>query len=84
MRRWREPADNLPPSENCIGLYRLPPLQRQLKQAQLSKAAGRTSAHISSSFGKPVPGALYKVVYGDTLRELALHLYGHATLQMQF
>jgi nucleoid-associated protein YgaU len=27
----------------------------------------------------PEPGALYRVVYGDTLGALALKLYGHAS-----
>lgn len=78
MRRWHELASNLPEGK----LYRPVPLAGVAAAIEAATAPAKPQAeHPRTSLpasGKPVQGALYKVVYGDTLRELALHLYGHA------
>jgi nucleoid-associated protein YgaU len=76
--RWRAPTDQLPEREP----YRpkpldsvaaaidagAPPAQPQAEHPNVPLAADR----------QPVPGTLYKIVYGDQLRTLADRLYGHA------
>jgi len=77
IRRWREPAANLPERKP----YR--PLPLQSVAAAIDAAAGppRPQAEHPNAIAvesKPVAGQLYKIVYGDELRKLALLLYGHA------
>ena len=77
LRRWREPAANLPDAT----LYRPAPLA-----GVAALLAGGASAPMPQSqhpatvevVDKPSAGELYKIVYGDELRRLALDLYGHA------
>lgn len=78
LRRWREPAENLPERNP----YRPPPLAGVADVIATGAPPAKPQAdHPPApppSSGKPTPGALYKIVYGDTLRGLALHLYQHA------
>jgi nucleoid-associated protein YgaU len=80
IRRWCEPADHLP--ENAP--YR-PPTLAGVAAALDATSLGHqmTAAPPGSALFesiKPTTDSLYKIRYGDSLRGLALKLYGHADL----
>ena len=78
IRRWREPAEHLPERAP----YRPKTLSRvaaALDAAQSGhKTASAPAGTTPSEAAKPTTGNLYKILYGDSLRALALRLYGHA------
>lgn len=78
IRRWREPAANLPEGKP----YRPPPLQAVGTAIDAGAASPKPQAEhpdmVALGSGLPVAGQLYRVVYGDELRRLALSTYGHA------
>jgi uncharacterized protein (DUF2235 family) len=75
LQRWRMPADSLPEHK----LYRPIPLAgvAAIIDANLPPAKPQAE-HPHEQSTVPKPGALYKVMYGDALRGLALAAYGHA------
>lgn len=76
--RWRTPKEELPEQER----YRPKPLDGVAAAIDANTPPAKPQAEHPnvplSADAQPVPGALYKVVYGDELRKLALRLYGHA------
>ena len=78
IRRWREPAENLPERQP----YRPKPLEAVAAALDAGVAPPRPQADHPSALpagtSGPVAGQLYRVVYGDQLRRLAEKLYGHA------
>lgn len=78
LMRWRTPKEQLPEGEP----YRPKPLDGVAVAIEAGAPPPKPQAeHPSvplSADDRPVPGALYKIVYRDTLRGLALRLYGHA------
>lgn len=76
LRRWRESAEHLPEGRP----YRPKPLDAiaGLIDAGQGAAPPRPEQHTAPELPKPMPGALYKVVYGDQLRRIAEVAYGHA------
>ena len=79
IRRYREHAENLPEKKP----YRPAPLSAVGAAIEAGAPASKSQAeHPLGSvpvLPEPKPGALYKVVYGDTVGALALKLYGHAS-----
>lgn len=78
LQRWRASADKLPERM----LYRPAPLAGVSAAIEAGSPPLKPQAdHPAQSLphsALPVPGALYKIVYGDTLRGLAQRTYGHA------
>jgi uncharacterized protein (DUF2235 family)/phage tail protein X len=76
LRRWREPADNLPEKH----AYRPSTLAgvAALIDANPPPPVPQSEHPATPPAAAPTPGALYKIVYGDQLRVLAQRLYGHA------
>jgi len=74
--RWHASADQLAEHR----LYRPEPLAGL--QAALEAGARPPPPQVDPlplpADGRPTPGALYKVVFGEGLRAIALHAYGHA------
>ena len=79
LRRWRQPADQLPEHQQ----YRPIPLhgvaQAINAQGPDPKPQADHPSALPAGTKKPLAGQLYKIVYGDQLRRIALNLYGHAS-----
>ena len=80
--RWRTPKEQLPEREP----YRPMPLDGVAAAIDAGAPPPKPQAEHPnvplSADHQPVPGALYKIVYGDTLRALALRLMGTPTVKM--
>ena len=78
LMRWRTPKEQLPEQEP----YRPKPLDGVAAAIDANAPPAKPQAeHPNAPLSpddQPVPGTLYKIVYGDELRKLALRLYGHA------
>jgi uncharacterized protein (DUF2235 family)/phage tail protein X len=78
LQRWRAPADKLPEHK----LYRPAPLAGVAAAIEANSPPAKPQAAHGlmplPTSAIPARGALYRVVYGDTLRALAFRLYGHA------
>jgi uncharacterized protein (DUF2235 family) len=78
LQRWRAPAESLPEKK----LYRPIPLAGAAAVIEAHTPAKPQSEHQqkppTSLSAIPKAGTLYKVLYGDTFRGLALRIYGHA------
>ncbi len=80
IRRWRESAERLPERTP----YRPPTLAGAVAALDAAPSGHQTKTAPPetnlSEAAKPTAGSLYKVLYGDSLRALAVKLYGHADL----